>query len=183
MADPREVFPILSDPSNDAGLSWHKVNQGDALAGKNAGAVLTARDAANNLRYLKLDSADRLLVSSNAGDTACLSANGELAAGNLALTLVTNASIDLQTDHEYEGIGFVVNCRRDSLYQLIWLDDVTETVLAEIVTGAGAFTVVGELHCLAFTSGSTGVQKLYVKAKNFEVLSSLRATVTVTEIQ
>lgn len=83
----------------------------------------------------------------------------------------------------YEDIGFVVSSRRDSLFQIIQQNDVTETILAEIIVGAGQYTVSSQVHCLTITAGATGVQKLKVKAKNFEALSSLRATVTINEIQ
>lgn len=186
MADPKSVFNILGDTAaSDTGLSWSKVLHNDPFAGKNAGPVLTFRNAANNLRYALVDAQDRVMVNSDEGDTACLSASGELAAGSVGtLVEVTNAEILLQTAMEYEDIGFVVSCRRDSLFQIVWDDDGAETVLAEAVVGAGAYTVGQELHCLAFTSGATGTQRLIVKAKQFEgVASSLRATITVTEIQ
>lgn len=183
MPDPREIFPILEDASTQAGLPIHKVLQGDALAAKNAVPVLGFKDAAGNLRYPKVDAQDRVLTNSDVGDEACLSARGELAAGNAAFTLVTGAVITLQADFEYHSVGFLVSCRRAAHFQIVQVDDATETILADIILEGGQPTASEEMHCLSLVAGSTGTQELKVVGKNFEALSALRATITVTEVQ
>lgn len=183
MADPREVFPVLEDASTQAGLPIHKVAQGDALAGKNAVPVLGFKDAAGNLRYPKVDAQDRLLTNSDVGDEACLSARGELAAGSNVFATVTGGVITLQADLEYHSVGFLVSCRRSAHFQIVQVDDATETILADIILEGGQSTASEELRCLSFVAGSTGTQELKVVGKNFEALSALRATLTVTEVQ
>lgn len=183
MADPRVSFPVLEDSATQAGLPIHKVLQGDAQSGKNAVPVLGFKDAAGNLRYPKVDALDRVLVSANAGDTACLWARGELAAGNAAFTLVTGATLTLIADLTYEDVGVVVSCTRDAHFQIVQVDDATETILADVILEGGESTTSFVFHCLSFTAGSTGTQTLKVMGKNFNALSALRATLVATEIQ
>lgn len=181
MADPRVSFPVLEDSGTQAGLPLHKVLQGDALAAKNALAALGFKNAGGNLRYPLVDAADHLIVTTENGDEACLSNRAEVTAGSA--TLVDVASIALITATEYKNIGYVVSCFRDALYQLIWDDDGTETILADIEVGSGQYTSSEKLECLSFTSGATGTQTLKFVAKNLNALSALRATLTVSEIQ
>jgi hypothetical protein len=185
MADPRTSFTVLEDSSTQAGLPLHKVLEGDAVAAKNALPALVAKVSGTNVfQYLKLDPSTGALLTSSEGSSVCKkSPAGELAAGSATLVVVTGAEITLTASAVYEEIAFVVSSRRDSLFQIIQQDDATDTILAEIVVGSGAYTVTSELHCLTITAGATGVQKLKVKAKNFEALSSLRATITINEIQ
>jgi len=182
MTDLRTSTMILEDATTAAGLPLHKVLEGDAYAAKNALPALVAKDSTGLLlKYLKVDANGALLVNTEVVST-CKKAKGELAAGSGTLALVTGASIILTADKSYEGVGFVVSCRRDALFQIIWSDDVTDNVLAEIVVGSGSYTAVGELHCLNFTAGATGVQALKLKAMNFEALSSLRGSIVVSEV-
>lgn len=183
MADLRTSVMILEDSGTQAGVPVHKVLQGDPLAAKNAVPVLGFKDAAGNLRYPKVDAQDRILTNSDVGDTACLSAKGELVAGSASFALVTGAVLTLVPDLEYVEVGFVVSCFRDAIFQVVQVDDAVETVLAEVLVGAGALTFSAELHCLSFVAGSTGTQELKLMAKNQNGLSSLRGTLTVTEIQ
>jgi len=182
MADPRTSFMILEDATTAVGLPLHKVLEGDALAAKNAHAALVAKSG-TNLAYLKVSPTTGALLVDSGAAGVCKTIKGELAAGSATLVLVTGAEITLIASTNYQEIGFVVSCRRDALFQIIQQDDATDTVLAEIVVGSGAFTVSSQLHCLSFTAGAVGTQKLKIKAMNFEALSSLRATLTVEEIQ
>ena len=181
MADPRVSFPVLEDSGTQAGLPLHKVLQGDALAAKNALAALGFKNAGGNLRYPLVDAADHLIVTTENGDEACLSDRAEFAAGSA--TNVNISSITLLASTEYKDIGYIVSCFRDALYQLVWVDDVTETILADIEVGSGQYTSSGQLACLSFTSGAVGTQTLKFVAKNLNALSALRSTLTVSEVQ
>jgi len=181
MADPRTSFMVLEDSTSAAGLPLHKVLEGDALAAKNALAALVAKSG-TNLAYLKLNATTGALLVDTGAVGTCKKAKGELAAGSAALALVTGATISLTASKVYEEIGFIVASRRDSLFQIIQVNDVTENILGEIIVGSGAYTVSDQLHCLSFTAGATGTQELKIVAKNFEALSSLRASLTVMEI-
>lgn len=183
MTDLRTSFLTLEDTSTQAGVPLHKVLEGSAAAAKNASAALVAKDPSGNLIYLRTDAAGNLAITTE-GAAICKRAKGELATGSASPTpvLVTGANIALTVSKIYKEIGFIVSCRRDALFQIIWNDNGTETILGEIVVGSGAFTVPGELHCLSFTAGATGTQELKVKAMNFEALSSLRASITAEEV-
>lgn len=183
MADPRVSFPVLEDAATQAGLPLHKVLEGDAAAAKNALPALIAKDISGNLRYPLVDAQRRLSIVTNVNNEACLSARGELAAGNAAFTLVTGAIITLVADLTYTDIGFLVSCTRDSHFQIVQTDDVTDTILADVILEAGQSVHSDELHCLSFVAGSTGTQTLKLMAKNFNMLSALRGTLTVTEVQ
>lgn len=182
MTDLRTSFPTLEDATTQVGAPLHKVLEGTAAAAKNASAALVAKDPSGNLIYLRTDAAGNLAVTTE-GAANCKKARGELAAGQATTpALVTGANIPLTVSKGYKEIGFLVSCRRDALFQIIWNDNGAETILGEIVVGSGAFTVPGELHCLSFTAGATGTQELKIKAMNFEALSSLRASLTVEEV-
>jgi hypothetical protein len=181
MADVRTSFTVLEDSGTQAGLPLHKVLEGDAYAAKNALPALIAKSG-TDLIYLKVNPSTGALLVDTGAATECLKAKGELAAGSATLALVTGAEISLAVSTGYESIGFIVSCRRDALFQIIQVDNVTETILSEMIVGPGAYTISDELHCLSFTSGATGTQKIKIMAKNFEALSSLRASVTIEQI-
>lgn len=183
MADPRTSFMTLEDSSTQAGLPLHKMLEGDAVAAKNALAGFIAKVAgANTAAYLKVDPSTGALLVTDEGAHECQKAKGELAAGSATIALVTGAVITLTPDAVYKQIGFIVSCRRDALFQIVWDDDGIETILGEIIVGSGAYTVSDQLHCLSFTAGSTGTQELKIVAKNFEALSSLRASITASKV-
>lgn len=178
MADPRESFATLEVDGTGVGVAATSRVEGDVAAGKVGSIGFAFKDLAGNLVLPMLTPSGQLPVSFT--DNICLkSPAGELATGSAALAAVTGAEITLAAATAYKEVAFVVSCRRDSLFQIIQQDDLTENVLAEIIVGAGQYTLSQVLHCLKFTTGATGVQKLKVKAKNFEALSSLRATVMV----
>lgn len=183
MADPRTSFAILEELATSLGVPLHVLLEGDAVASKNALGAFVAKTAGTNLAaYLKVDPSTGALLTSSEAATDCHNAKGELAAGSATMVAVTGAEITLTPDTDYQHVGFVVSCRRDALFQIIKSDNAVETVLGEIVVGAGAYTISSQLHCLSFTTGSTGTQKLLVKAKNFEALSSFRASIVVEEV-
>ena len=170
------VLPSLDSAGNIKVVVDHASAQGSTSA-VDGSIGFSYKDSSGNLVLPSLDTAGNIKVTF--ADRTCLkSPAGELAAGSATLVAVTGASITLAASTVYDNIGFIFSCRRDSLFQLIQTDDVTLTVLAEFIVGAGQYTVVGELHCFKVTSGATGVQTLSVKAKNFEAQSSLRATIT-----
>lgn len=184
MADVRTNFPVLEDPTSQAGLPLHNVGEGVAVSGKNALAALAFKDADLNFVYPQLDENGRILVTTEAvGATADLTARGELAAGSATMVAITGAEIVLQTDLVYKNVGFIVSCYRDAQMQIIQLDDTTETILADILVGPGCYTHSELLVGLNFTAGATGTQKLLVKGQNLNAQSAMRATLTVSEVQ
>jgi len=171
------VLPQLDSAGNIPVVVDHASAEGDAAAGVDGSIGFAFKDSSGDLVLPQLDASGNILVSFS--DRLCLkSPAGELAAGSASIVAVTGASITLAVATVYDNIGFIFSSRRDSLFQLIQTDDATVTVLAEFIVGAGQYTVVGELHCFKITTGASGTQTLSVKAKNFEALSSLRATIT-----
>jgi hypothetical protein len=77
----------------------------------------------------------------------------------------------------------VVSCFRDAHFQIVQVDDVTETILADILVDAGQPTVAMQLEGLSFTAGSTGTQQLKIMGKNMNAQSALRGTISVIEVQ
>lgn len=181
MADLRESFPTLQDSSTQEGKSLIARQEGDAAASQNGSIGFAFKDSSGNVILPQLDTAGNVVVVIDQGD-CYKSTAGELAAGSATLALVTGAEITLTASTSYHEIGFVFSCRRDSLFQIVQQDDATNTVLAEYIVGPGQYTVLGQLHCLEITTGSTGTQKLKVLAKNFEAQSSLRATITAQKV-
>ena len=177
MADPRESFATLEDSSTGAGEALISRVEGEAAAAQAGSIGFSFKDISGNVVLPSLDVNGNIRIATD--DRLCLkSPAGELAAGSASIVAVTGASITLAVDTDYDNVGFIFSSRRDSLFQLIQTNDATVTVIAEFIVGAGQYTVVGELHCFKITTGSTGIQTLSVKAKNFEGLSSLRATIT-----
>lgn len=183
MADPRTNFPVLEDASTQAGLPLHKVAEGVAASGKNALAALAFKDPSGNLIYPVTDTDGKIVITSEADNIAYLSAKGELAAGAGTLTVVTECEITLVAESEYRNIGFIVSCFRDAHFQIVQVDDASETVLAEILVGPGHLTHSEQLVGLNFIAGATGTQKLKVMGKNMNAQSSLRASLMVAEVQ
>lgn len=182
MTDIRASHPTLEDSSTGAGLPLHKVLEGDAAASKNASAALVAKDPTNNLIYLATDASGRLKITGEA-TTANLSGTG-VVAGNAAFTTI--ATITLQNSKVYEDIAVVVGCFRDTEYEIAWNDATgpTETVIARgLLTGAGQLSLASHLNSLSFTSAVAGAQTLYVKGKNMNVVSEMKATISVKERQ
>jgi hypothetical protein len=179
MADPREVFWTLKDGNAEGAAAQVRV-EGEASAAIPGAIGFAFKDSSGNVILPQLNAAGELPVTFDTGTQkrAC----GELAAGSLTMAAVTNASITLTASKPQKSIAMICSCRRDSMFQLIQLDDVTETVLAEVVVGPGQFTFQVALPEDQIVAGATGVQKLLVKGMNFDKLSSLRATITCIEL-
>ena len=183
--DPRESFATLEDSSSGAGLPLHRVLAGNTSAAKNALAALVGVDPSGNLQYLALNASNQLIADTESGNFVCLSDQGEVADGNAALTLV--ATITLQQLKIYDQISWVVSSRRATLFQIVQIDDAAitavETILAEIIVGAGDYTDSNEMACLTFTGGAVGDIEIELRAKNFGTLSSMRGSIGVRETQ
>lgn len=174
---PGQAVPTLSAVDNAGNLTEIPVKQagqapGDAVPG------LAFRDSSGNLVQPQLNSAGQLPVSLDSAGNS-LYARGT-AVGNLSQ--VTVATLALTTSTTYEDLQFIVSCFRDAIFQIIWNDDGSETILAEALCGPGQFTVNALLKHVEFTSGASGTQQLLVKAQNLNSTSDFRATVSVQEL-
>ena len=183
MSDVRTSFIILEDASTQAGLPLHKALEGEAIAAKNAHGALVAKDSLANFKYLEVDDAGALKVSLGA-DYAGLSDDVEDAAGSA--TYVDLATITLQNDYLYYDVEALVSSFRDSIFQIVQVDDVSgtpvETILASgIRVGAGAYNEMARFESMEFTAGSTGDCVLKIQGKNLNALSTLNATLSIKE--
>jgi hypothetical protein len=176
------ILPALDAAGNVPVLVDHQDQEGDAAAGKEGLVAFAFKDSTGDLVLPQLNAAGGLPVSVATISTRKKSQAGELAAGSATLANVTNASITLTASKVYYGITAVVCSRRDSLFQLVQVDDATSTVLAECIVGAGQYSFEMLWPDMQITAGATGTQTLKIMAKNFEALSSLRATLTVNEV-
>lgn len=181
MSDPQQLFEILKATSGGAGVATDQaIDATTAAVALNGLVGFAFKDASGNVILPQLDSLGRIATVSNRGTPK--HGNGELAAGSLTLAAVTAAEIVLTASKVYTSVQWKCSCRQASLFQLIQSDNAVETVVDEIVLGPGQYTYDFDLQQLQLTAGATGTQKLLVKAKSFELVSSLRATITALEV-
>lgn len=180
MADPKELFGILKATTGGAGIATDQAIDATTAASTLNGLVGFAfKNSAGNVVLPQLNASGQLPVTLVVG--VAKAATGELPAGSLTIVAVTSASITLTVNKVYNAISFLSSSRQASLLQLIWSNNGVDTVLAENVTGPGQYTLNWIGGSYAFTAGATGVQLLSVKAKNFELLSSLRSSISCME--
>jgi hypothetical protein len=179
MADVRSVFVNLEDSSSKAGLPLHKALEGEAITSKNAQGALVAKDPSGNFKYLETD-ANGNLQAIVALDYVEKSASGTNA-GNAAYQDI--ATITLAVDKVYKDFEWIVSCFRDSVFQLVQVDDVTETILVDgIRVGNSLLTSSGELAKLKFTAGPSGTQELVLRGKNLNATSTMDGTIAIKEM-
>jgi hypothetical protein len=179
MSDLREVFPILEDPSTGGGIALTKVVEGDpASIVEAAMPALVAKNSSGSLVFLQLDSQNRLPVTSEGAGTS-IRARGELSAGNATSGMVDvpGAVISMIPGDTYSQVSFIVSCTRETHAQLVFNDDGAETVLSDVILGAGMYTFESDLPKDQITAGSSGTQELKIVAKNLSKASAVRATI------
>jgi hypothetical protein len=178
MADLRESFPVLEDASTGEGFGLHKSQNGDASAGKVGLTAWVFKDSNGDLVHPQLDAEGRIVV--NPGAAGVPKKNRvENAAGSA--TNVDLASITLTANKSYLNISMIVSCLRESLFQLVQIDDATTTILADILIGPGQYTMSYVPQGLEVVAGSTGIQTLKIQGKNLDKLSALRASLSCIE--
>lgn len=175
MADVRESFPSLEGASGE-GLALRSVQQGEAVAAKNGSLAFAFKDSSGNAIAPALNPVGALPVTMDVGTD--LYARGTVA-GNASFADVV--SLALTVAKVYQGLEVLVSCFRDAVFEVVWDDDGSETILADAVITPGHSTVMINLSKLQFTSGATGTQTLKVRAKNLNTTSDFRATIATTE--
>lgn len=177
MADIREVFPVLVDAA-DAGVSLRAIQEGDAPSTKNGILGFAFKDSSGNVVMPQLNSAGELKVNSNASGTK----RNNFASNTGSLSDVTIATLTLTASALYREISLNVSCMRDSLFQVIKSDNAVETILDAVLVGPGQFSVAMDLSGIEFTAGATGAQLLFIRAKNLQNSSTMRARISAEEI-
>jgi hypothetical protein len=169
MAHVRESFPILEDAITKEGIALHKTENGDASAGKIGATVWAFKDSAGNVVHPQLTPEGKLPVDfDGAGVSKSATSDGEVVG---SLTLVTICEADLTVDKTYGKISATGSCFKEAIFYLIQLDDAAETILSSFITGPGLYSFSTELNSTEFVTGSTGTQKLLLKAKNLNKAS------------
>lgn len=207
MADERTLFAIL-EGSDKAGLGLHKRAPGDAVLGtneapvlgfedkngnfqhapvraagdaaSNALPVLAAKDSSNNLQYLTVDSEGSLLVSIDGGVRKSV----RNTASGVPGSDVDVAALTLTVSKLYKNIEWRVSATQDTYWKLVHVNDLTEVILDDIVTGAGQYTFHSSWQNLSFTAGSSGTQSLKVVGAQLShgKATNLYATIAVVEL-
>jgi hypothetical protein len=184
----RESFPGLEDgTASDEGAAQSLKADGSAAAsgGTNYAGNMVAKDGSGNLQFVKVNANREVVVSQEAGDVACLSAEGTIDDGSASL--VDLAVIVAQAGLVYQKVEVTVSCYRDAKFIVESVDDVGVTdVITELFrgrVGSGAYTILIKLDCRQFTQGSTGVQNIRLRAINNNALSDIDGSIAVQEVQ
>lgn len=175
MADIRESFPTLEDASG-VGSVLSKSEAGNAAAGKVGSVGFAFKDSSGNLILPSLDATGKLPVSFTAGTPK--RARGT-AAGSL--TQVTVATLALTVSMNYSNIDVTVACRRGAMFEISWLDNITSTILGNIIVDSGQYTMNMDLEGLQVVAGASGTQSIIVKALNFDKASDFYSTIVAIE--
>jgi len=178
MADKRESFPSLEIDGTEVGAALAARQHGDAALAKNGAIGFAFRDASDNVVMPKLNSAGQLPVTSEA------SGNGKTANGKLVgtQTQADVAVLTLTPDKRYENLDLIVSCFRDSIFELVQVDDATETSHGEFLVGPGCVSLHAKLQEFEILAGSTGTQELIIRGENANATSDMRAIFTIKEL-
>jgi hypothetical protein len=164
MAHIRESFPILEDAVTKVGEALHKTQNGDASAGKVGSTTWAFKDSSGNMVHPQLTPEGKLPVDfQGAGVSKSATSDGEVAG---SLTLVDICEIALTADKTYGKIHFNSSCFKEAIFYLIQVDDAVETIISHSIVGAGQYSSSIHLGEKEIVAGSTGTQKLILKAKN-----------------
>jgi len=178
MADVRESFPVLEGASQE-GLALRAIQEGDAPTSKNGILGFAFTDSAGNVILPQLTAEGKVPVDfEGAGVSKSATSNG-VVAGALTNTLICEVS--LTASKTYGKVSARGACFREAIFQLIQVNDVTETILDEFIVGPGQFSYLCDLGQTEFISGATGAQKLQLKAMNLSKASDFRGSIACLE--
>lgn len=179
MAHVRESFPILEDAITKEGIALHKSENGDASAGKVGATVWAFKDSAGNLVHPQLNTEGALVVTSEgAGIPKSATSDGEVAG---SLTLTNICEVALSVSKTYGKISANGSCFKETIFYLVQLDDAAETILGAFIVGPGEYSFSLNLGATEIASGSTGTQKIQLKAKNLNKASDFLGNIACLE--
>jgi hypothetical protein len=185
MPDTTELFKTI-DAGSGSGAAPSQVLDGGTTAVSGLLGLLgfAFKDSSGKAVLPQLTAAGRLPVDTDDYYGTPYKVNGSLAAGSVGSSvLVTGATITVALSQTFRKFGLICSCLQSSLFQVVYINDAsgtpTTTVIGEAIVGPGAFTWSGDFpEWLLTTVGGTGVQKIEVHAQNFQVPSTLRATLS-----
>jgi len=186
MADPREVFPTLEDPTTGEGETLAPLQSGESPSSKNGSIGFAFRDSTGNVILPQLNSEGAVPVSSDPGTTS--RERGAVASGAQTVgvrSLIAEATLTL--GEVYTKMNALCSCRRDALFELVHVDDVgvgdTETILLDGIAGAGQYTVpLGLLIDVFNTTGGTGTQKFILYGTPLQKESDMRGSFSYNQV-
>lgn len=176
----RPTFPTLEGASGE-GQVLRQVVLGDSAAAKNGSIGFAFKDNSGNVAMPALTAAGKVPVDTGAAGTWSTN-RVEDADGSVSGTLTTLASVTLANNDNIDKIDYTVSGRKGGLFQVLKSDNGVETVLEDIILESGQYTHSNNLDTLV-TMGATGVQKILIKAYNWETdtnkTSALRSSLRV----
>lgn len=179
MSHLRETFPVLENLATGEGEVLNTANAGETAAGKHGLSGFVFKDSAGNFVHPMLTPEGKIAVDlEGAGVAKTASSDGEVV-GSLTLTLV--AEIALTADKTYGRISAQLSCFKETLVYLIQTDDAVETIIGHAIIGAGDYNGKIDLGIGEIVAGSTGTQKLSLKAKNLTKVSDFLGHVSCLE--
>jgi hypothetical protein len=177
MADIRESFPTLEQASGE-GAALRAMQQGDSPLAKNGAIGFAFRDSAGNVVLPQLNPDGTLPVSSGASGTNLHEYDTH--AGSTVTVDVT--TVTLSTSTVYAEIFANMSCFKETIFEVWRKDGATEVLIDSALVGPGSYTYKISLENYTWTSGASGMQKLIVRGKNLNVATTMRASLSVTQI-
>jgi hypothetical protein len=179
MSDLREVFPVLVDETTDEGRALTASEAGEAAAAKVGLTGFAFKDSDGNLVLPTLTPEGKVPVDlEGAGVSKSGSSNGVVVG---SLTVVTVAEITLAASKTYGKIKATGSCFREAIFDVVQLNNLTETIIGSFLIGPGQFSFTWEGGSKEVDSGATGTQKLILKAKNLQKESDFRGDISALE--
>jgi len=178
MSDTKAVFRTLVDGSNE-GVAISAIQQLDLATLKNGLLGFSFKTSLDEAVLPTLNPDGTIAVSLGAAGVTLTNRNENLTG---SLTSVAVATITLTASKKYSEITANMSCLRDTLFQLVWDNNGTPTVLDDVLLGAGQYTMPMKLDEYIFTAGATGTQTLKIMGKNLDKISAMRARVSAKEL-
>ena len=184
MTDIREVFVTTENASNEGVPLSNAVDATTAAAALNGSVGFSFKDSSGNVILPQLNDEGAIVVSQDAGTP--FGARAEDANGSTSLADLAGSEVIVTLGESYNLFKLVGCCTRETLFQLVHTDDAgvgnTETVLADIIVGSGAYSKEIDLGRYTFdTTGGTGIQNFKIKYQNFIKASTVRAFIGFNE--
>jgi hypothetical protein len=179
-----QAFHILEDidDANKVSAPLSQAVEGDTITGRNFHGALVAKDASDNLQFMKVNAQNELIVDTESAEVACVTGSAKVTGGTSEQTIV---DVSLVAGRTYRQVSWIVACIRQAEFRIVHVDDPagtpTETELGTLLVGPGDYTDSGEDSCMEFTAGATS-PVLRLVGTNKDVASDLRGKLSALEI-
>lgn len=180
MSDLREVFPVLVDEITDEGKALTAAVAGDAAAAKVGSVGFAFKTHDGKVVLPTLTSEGKISVDMDgAGVPVSQSSEGPIAG---SLTTATVCEIALVANKTYAKIKATGSCFRETIFDIVFQNDATETIIGSLLVGPGKFTEMWDGGATEIQAGAAGTQKLILKAKNLQKASDFRGNISALEL-